>query len=240
MINRAFIAIFLLATTLCSFGSDDHKEFRGKFLLFSKPVGSDAPDVIEFRPDGKCILEANGTSNIAGTYLADVDGTLRIKSETASPYAYKFKYQLQNYTLILVQNDKEALFYVRPPDGPHPKFDDILGTFDMHNDLGDSAGEITAAHTFRDHLHDLVPDDHTYYDIYIDGKCTYAGGVVTYVPEHSNAPEQDKYLRDFIVKRDEKGLWIIDPFHDAVVCELPATNLDLPPVPQGYRLATQP
>ena len=110
----------------------------------------------------------------------------------------------------------------------------------MQNEMGSSATEITGAHKFRAHLHDLVPDDHTYYDIHIEGTYTYADGIGTYFPEHSNAPEQDKYLRDIIMKRDEKGLWVIDPYHDLIVCGAPATNLDLPPVPPGYRLATHP
>ena len=240
MVNRPLVAVVVLSAFISGCGTKAHNELAGKFLLFNQPVGSDAPDAIEFRPDGSCIFEADGTTNIKSTYKADGDGSLKIEARAIFRSAYEFNYQLHSNTMVLSQDGKEDLYYVRLTDGPHPKFDEILGIFGMHNDLGDSEGEITAGHTFRDHLHDLVPDDHTYYDISIDGKCTYADGVVTYFPEHSNAPEQDKYLRDFIVKRDEKGLWVIDPFHDSVVCELAATNLDLPPVPQGYRLATQP
>ena len=240
MTNKAQIAVALLMALTSGCGTKAHNELAGKFLLFNQPIGSDAPDAIEFRPDGSCIFEADGTTNIISKFMTDGEGKLKIEAQAIFRPAYEFKYELHTYTLVLSQDGKEDLYYVRPPDAPHPRFDDILGIFGMHNDLGDSEGEITAGHTFRDHLHDLVPDDHTYYDISIYGKCTYADGVVTYFPELSNAPEQDKYLRDFIVKHDEKGLWVIDPYHDSIVCELAATNLDLPPVPQGYRLATQP
>jgi hypothetical protein len=240
MANCARIRVFLLVLLVCGFGTKPHNELAGKFLLCNQPVGSDAPDAIEFRPDGSCIFEADETTNIVSKFQADGEGKLTIEAAAIFRSAYKFKYQLHKYTLVLSQDGKDDLYYVRPPDAPHPKFDDVLGIFGMQNEMGSSAGEITAAHTFRDHLHDLVPDDHTYYDLYIDGKCTYADGVVTYFPEHSNAPEQDKYIRDFIVKHDEKGLWVIDPFHDAIVCQTAATNLDLPPVPSGYHLATQP
>jgi hypothetical protein len=133
----------------------------------------------------------------------------------------------------------------KPPNSLHTDYYDSSITrngpaFQMHNDVGDAAGEITAEHKFRGHYHDLVAEDHTYFDIYIDGKCTYADGIVTYLPEHSNLPHQDKYLRDFIVRRDKDGLWIVDQFHDTVSCQTPAANLDLPPPPAGYQKAGAP
>jgi hypothetical protein len=230
----------LLVLLVCGFGTKPYNELAGRFILYSQPVGSDAPDAIEFRPDGSCIFEADETTNIVSKYQVDGEGNLTIDAAAIFRSAYKFKCQFHKYTLVLSQDGKDDLYYVRPPGVPHPKFDDVLGIFGMTNEMGSSATGITADHTFRAHLHDLVPEDHTYYDIYIDGKYTYADGVGTYMIEHSNAPEQDKYVRDFIVKRDEKGLWIIDPYHDAVACQPAATNLDLPPVPTGYHLAPQP
>jgi hypothetical protein len=73
----------------------------------------------------------------------------------------------------------------------------------------------------------------------MDGTFSYSNGIVTYLPEHSDAPQQDKYLRDFIIKRDGKGLWQIDAYHDSIICERPVSNLDLPPVPDGYHKASK-
>jgi hypothetical protein len=83
-------------------------------------------------------------------------------------------------------------------------------------------------------------DDHTYHDIYMDGICSYADGIVTYTPENSKMPKEDeeyKYFRDFIVRRDKDGLWIVDPFHDTISCQAPAANMDFSPPPAGYRKA---
>lgn len=209
-------------------------------MLFEHPKDMDALDAIEFRADGSCLVDSGERTGISAKYHADPDGSLRIEADTGSQTVYAYSYQLHKYTLVLSKDDKPDLYYVRLIEGSHPQFGEIVGIFYSHSDLGDSAGEITADHKFREHLHDFVPGEHRYYDINMDGKCTYTNGVVTYIPEHSNAPQQDKYLRDFIVKRDVNGVWFVDPFHDTVFCETPATNLDLPPPPQGYREGGQP
>lgn len=213
--------------------------FAGKFLLSERPLGAEVLDAIEFHPDGTCLVDIDERNGVAAKYETS-DGHLRIETDGTSQKEYAYPYQLLNYTLTLQQNDGTRLIYVRMPGGPRPQFKEILGIFGMHNELGDTAGEITADYKFRDHLHDLIPDDHTYYDIHMDGTCSYSNGVVTYVPEHSDAPQQDKYLRDYIIKRDTNGLWQIDPFHDTVVCAPPASNFDLPPIPSGYRNARLP
>src|SRR5579859_2733079 len=234
----AIAAVISVCITAC--GDSTGKAISGKFLLFERPKDTDAPDAIEFRSDGSCIVDAGERTGILGKYHADPNGSLKIDANTGTQTEYTYNYQLLKYTLVLSKDEKSSLFYVRLPEGPHPQFAEIVGIFHAHSDLGDSAGEITADHRFRDHLQDLVPEEHVYYDINIDGKCSYSNGVVTYVPEHSNAPQQDKYLRDFIVKRDGRGLWIVDPFHDTVLCETSATNLDLPPPPKGYRKGERP
>jgi hypothetical protein len=220
IMNRRALAIAVVIgffITACGGGAG--KTISGKFLLFEHPRDADAPDAIEFRSDGSCIVDAGERTGILGKYHAYPNGSLKIDADTGTQTEYTYNYR---------------------PEGPHPQFAEIVGIFRAHSDLGDSAGEITADHRFRDHLQDLVPEEHVYYDINIDGKCSYSNGVVTYVPEHSNAPQQDKYLRDFIVKRDGRGLWIVDPFHDTVLCETPATNLDLPSPSNGYRKGEQP
>src|SRR5579862_7103801 len=234
--------IILLFLGLLSAGCGDadkatNSQLAGKFFLAECPTGSIAPDAIEFRADGTCLVDAAGHSGVAGKYEVSEDDRLTIEADVGAWKEFNAPCELLKHTLTLEPNDDTDLIYVRMPDGPHPQFNEILGTFSLHNDSVDSVGEITAEHKFREHLHDLDSDDHTYYDIHIDGTCTYSNGIVTYLPEKSDAPQQDKYLRDFIIKRDSRGLWQIDPFQDAIICELPATNLDLPPVPSGYRIA---
>jgi len=239
MTHRILPTVLLLALLLAGCGREAAVAPNGKYLLAERPTEVDAPNAIEFRPDGSCLVDAGERTGIAGKYHVNRDGTLKIEADTGTKTEYTYHYQLLKYTLVLSQDEDTTLYYVRLPDGPHPRYDEIVGIFQAHNDLGDSAGELAADYTFRSHLLNLPPGEHTYYDISMDGKCTYADGVVTYIPEHSNAPQQDKYLRDFIVKRDAKGLWVIDPFHDAVLCETPATSLDLPPPPKGYRDGSQ-
>ena len=96
MRNKAPIIVILLAAFICGFGTEPHNGLAGKFLLYSRPVGSDEPDSIEFRPDGSCILEANGTTNITGKYATDGEGKLSIQAEALFRAAYQFKYQLQS------------------------------------------------------------------------------------------------------------------------------------------------
>lgn len=214
-----------------------NNQLAGKFFLAECPTGSVAPDSIEFRADGTCLVDAAGRTGVAGKYEVSEDERLTIEADVGAWKEFNAPCELLNYTLTLEPSGETELIYVRMPDGPRPPFSEILGTFSMHNDSGDSAGEITGDHKFREHLHDLDSDEHTYYDIHIDGTCSYSNGIVTYLPENSDAPQPDKYLRDFIIKRDAKGLWQIDPYHDRILCEQPATNLDLPPVPSGYQNA---
>ena len=235
MTIRMLATTLLIGVLITACGGSADKALIGKFSLFEHPSDTDAPDAIEFRPDGSCLVESGERTGIPGKYHTDPDGHLRIEADTGTKTEYTYKYQVLKYTLVLSQDDNPSLFYVRLTNGSHPQFSEIVGTFHVHTDLGDSAGEITADYKFRQHLKNLVAEEHTYYDIYIDGKCSYSDGVVTYVPEHSNAPQQDKYLREFIVKRDASGLWDIDPFHDTVICETPTTTLDLPSPPEGYR-----
>jgi hypothetical protein len=234
----AFVALICL-TTSCGSGTGTGA-ISGKFLLSEHPKDVDALDSIDFQHDGNCIVDSGERTGIPGKFHFYSGGGLSIEVETGIHAKYTYNYQMLKYTLLLSKDTNPTLYYVRMPEGAHPQFAEITGIFHAHNDLGDSSGEITTNYKFRDHLHNLVPDEHVYYDVNIDGICSYSNGVVTYLPEHSNAPQQDKYLRDFIVRRDENGLWIVDPFHDTLLCESPATNLDLPPPPNGYRKIGEP
>jgi hypothetical protein len=237
---KGFMTIRTLSITLLSgffiaaCGGGPDKVISGKYSLFELPADRDAPDAIEFRPGGSCLIDSGERTGILGKYRASANGRLKIAAESGMWKDYTCKYELHKITLVLDPDEETSLIYVRLPEGPHPEFTEILGTFFAHTDLGDSAGEITADHKFRDHLRYVDHERHTYEEAEIDGKCTYADGVVTYLPEKSDAPQQEKYMRDFIVKRDAKGLWLVDPFHDEVICQTPVTDLSLPPPPDGY------
>lgn len=254
MALRLLTSLVLLSLGIgCGNGSrSSNKGLAGKFFLSECPTDSVAPDAIEFRPDGSCVVDAGGRTSIAGKYETSAVGHMSmwltvgvvqrhlvIEADTVAWKQFICSYELGNYTLTMQDADGTPLIYVRMPEGPRPQFNQILGTFGVHNEAGDSAGDLTADYKFHDHLHELDPDKHLYHDVQVDGTCTYSNGVLTYRPEHSNAPERDKYLRDFIIKRDSKGLWQIDPYHDTIICEPPVTNLDLPPVPSGYRKEIQ-
>jgi len=229
------LLLFSLGLLLAGCGKLLGKPLTGKYLLYNHPEDVDALDVIDFHADGTCLVDAGDHSALSGKYHTYPFNRLTIEANTGTRTKYGYKYQLLNYTLVLTDADQDPLYYVRAPEGPHPQFSEIVGLFGAHTNLGDTAGEVTADHTFKVHVLSLVAEDHTYYDFTMDGKCTYADGIATYYPEHTTEPQPDKYVRDFIVKRDGKGLWLIDPFHDNILLETPATNFDLPPPPAGYR-----
>jgi len=237
---RKLALTFSLGVLLSGCGRLGGRSLTGKYLLYNHPEDIDAPDLIEFHPDGTCAIDAGDESGLQAKYHSYPFDRLTIEATAGDRKKYGYKYQLLKYTLILTSGEEDPLYYVRAPDGPHPEFSEITGLFGAHSDLGNSAGEITADRTFKIHVLSLVAEDRTYYDITMDGKCTYVDGIVTYYPEHNTESRPDKYVRDFIVKRDTKGIWLIDPFHDNLLLETPATNFDLPPPPNGYRNGNDP
>ncbi len=164
--------------------------------------GPVVPEAMEFMADGSCVLDMGGHKGVKATFQTDKDSNLTIKI-LALPSTYH--YCLLTYTLTFCGPDGSEYVYVRPPAAPHPEFKDVVGIFSAHTDLGDAATEITADHKFRMHMHYLVPGEKNYYDIFMDGTCTYAGGIITYTPEHDTSPVLTKYIRDFVVKCDEKA-----------------------------------
>jgi hypothetical protein len=222
----------------CLAGPDDR--FTGKYLLFERPADVEALDGIEFLATGICRVDQDDRAKLAATYHTTEDGRIFIESKETKKPVYEYRYESLKQTIIFSAAENVALIYAHPSDEPHPKFAELVGIFLMHSDAGDSATEITADSHFRAHLHDLVPENHTYFDIVMDGRCTYSDGVVTYLIEHSNAPQRDKYIRDFILKRDDSGVWELDPIADMVSRATPCSTLDLPPVPKGYQPAKEP
>ena len=211
----------------------------GRFLLAERPVGPWVPDDIEFHADGSCTIDNDERSGTTGRCQVHPNGQLSVASGKTPRDSFTNAYRLLNYTLQVSQTGGSDLLYVRAPRPPHPTKADILGIYWAHSALGDAGTELSADHTFRVRSVDLMPD-HTYYEIQMAGAYVYEDGVIAYFPERSNAPQKDRYIRDFVVKREKNCLWIVDPFHDTLLCETPATNLDLPPPPPGYRPAARP
>jgi hypothetical protein len=157
-------------------------------------------------------------------------------SAETPPDSFRGAYRLLNLTLRVSQPGGSDLIYVLLPPPPHPTDADIVGAYRAHSDLGDTAGELSRDHKFREHLIDLM-QDRTYYEIEMEGTYTYVDGVITYYPEHSTAPQPDKYIRDFVIRKERTCLWVVDPFNDVPLCQTPVRNLDLPPPPAGYKPA---
>jgi hypothetical protein len=87
---------------------------------------------------------------------------------------------------------------------------------------------------------DLVAEDRRYFELHMDGSFSYAAGVITYRLAHANLPRKDDYLRDFVVRREGRCVWMVDPFNDKLQCQKRAGTMDLPPPPEGYSLGTNP
>jgi hypothetical protein len=226
----------------------DAGALSGTYVLVEHFKGVEAADRIAFHADGSCVLEIDGQSGVAGKYQVDPDGKLTINPGGGKP-VLAYHYSRGKITLILSRQNDEDLYYGLLPDQPpHLQFSDIVGIVTCHNEAGDSVCEITADHKFRVRLHDLSvapgiagwisagPQGHVCYDVSMDGTCSYADGVTTYAVEHCDAAPPDQSLADVVIKRDEKGLWLIDCYHDQVICQPWGTKFELPAAPWGYKL----
>jgi hypothetical protein len=222
----------------------------GTYVLVEHPKGVEAPDRIAFHPDGSCAVDMDGQNGVAGKYHTDADGNLTIERGGGNPNL-TYHFNREKITLILSNENQDDFYYGLLPDHPpHIGFSDLVGIVSCHNEAGDSVAEITPDHRFHDRLHELscapgsaawlaaAPQDRVCYDLDLDGTCSYSGGVISYVVEHCRGSTQDQSLADVVIKHDDKGLWLIDPYHDKVICQPPAKTLDLPPPPPGYREVT--
>ena len=79
----------------------------------------------------------------------------------------------------------------------------------------------------------------SYRDFHLTTKWTYADGISTSNLEDSDLPTEVCYVysRDFISKRDAKGIWSVDTTSGNDVCEVPVDKLELPPPPAGFHTA---
>jgi hypothetical protein len=209
----------------------------GKYLLVEHPKDVQAPDLLDFHPDGSCVVDLGVHTGIAGKYQTDDTGNLTL--QPAGNPEFKYHFQRLKTSIILTPDSGSPLYYGLKPDQPTPvAFTDAIGTYLARDQYGDSVTQITPDHKFLIHGHQFDNDGHVYYDIRLDGTCSFADGVITYNIAHSVSTQQDQYVRDLLVKHDDKGLWVVDAYTDAILCETPSKDLDLPPPPEGYREGT--
>jgi hypothetical protein len=189
-----------------------------------------------FEADGRCLVDIGTRTGVPARCLSGLDGELRIEEVSTQATILEGKIRLSEYVLHIVRPDHSEVPYVRCPQGSHPSEAEILGPYRAHSDLGDTVQELFADHRFRSHNRDLVPEDHTYFEYWMEGTYSYSDGVITYLPGAAGSPHKLDYLRDFVAKRDDQCVWLVDPLHDNLLCQQRAKNLDLPPSPEGYRL----
>ena len=210
---------------------------KGKFILADRAEGTKVLDAIDFQPEGKCVVASHGHTDLKGTYSMDEDGLLTIVAPEASPATYEYTFRYFPTSMILTTKDGDEFNYAIPPAAPHPKESEVTGMFLVHTELGDALTELSADHTFRIHLHQYDNDEHTFVDIAMDGNWTYSDGIVEYRPKNQVSPLKFEYVRDFMTKRDDKGLWCIDAYLHNEACMVPVEKFELPNPPAGYHQA---
>jgi hypothetical protein len=221
----------------------------GTYELVEHYKGVEAPDRIEFRADGSCVMDLDGAHGAVGKYHAD-SSSLTIDPGGGSA-ALTYQYRLGTFNLVLSKGGQDDLYYGKlPAERPHVQFTDLTGMYSCHNEAGDSVCQVTANHEFHIKLRELscVPwsaqwlaggaAGRVYNDVFVDGTCSYADGVTFYKVEHYQGPEEDQSVADVVIKRDNTGLWVVDAYRDKVVCQPVTTSMDLPPPPFGYSKAS--
>jgi hypothetical protein len=206
-----------------------------RFFLFERPVGDGHPEMIDFRSDGTCTLDLPDRRGAAGRWEVNGAGELVIETVTPAEVVFADQLEMGRHLFKLSGRADGPLLYVRAPAPPFVPERDILGIRHMHNDFGDAFQDLRPDHTFRMHTLDLVPMNRTWFEHTLDGAFAYEDGIVTYRFAHADLPRDDVYIRDFVLKRDDTCLWIVDPFADGTACGLRATSLALPPPPEGYQ-----
>lgn len=254
----ALLAILVLPIAVCAQDRSPPITLSGTYVLVDHVKGIEAPDLIGFHSDGTCLLNLDGSNGLTGNYFAGTDGSLKINPTPTAP-SLSYTYEQGKVSMKITTENQEDLYYCQlPAQAPRVTFNDVLGIYSYGDENGDSAGEITADHRFREHIHEFSVEGpsglgaiiasffkgnsgerHVYYDVTMDGTCSLDNGVITYTVQHiTGSPQQDQSFADILVKIDSSGFWIVDPYHDKVICEPPAKSLDLPPPPDGYTLAT--
>lgn len=246
--NKHLLGVLLiLAFCIPVFGQEQSArpitQLSGKYYSVEHLKDAEVIDAIEFHPDGSCLVDIGGSNGVNGKYRLwqkNNSTGITIETGTAGP-TLTYDVSCGDHALILTTQDGKTVvtYGIFPQGRSHPTFSDVTGIYLARASYGDGVTEITSDHRFRFLYRIYDSTSHTYMECSGDGKCTYSDGVLTYFPEHSNAPEQEEYLRDLVVKHEGGKLWVVNPSDDTIQCETNVKSLDLPPPLPGYRAAAQ-
>jgi hypothetical protein len=235
----AALFLFLLAWGESARPAEQGENLAGKYYAETYYGMKDSIDTIEFLPEGKCVIDlGDGSGGIAGSYRGISDGKLTI--EYGKPSIVRtFKASLLKRSLTLTDSSDFEFYFVLQPEAPHPKAEELMGTYRGKREYGDFM-EVYVYTRTPDHMAEtlyriLSKTDHTYRDFHLSSSWTYHDGISVYKLEKTDLPEGHfLYSRDFVSKRDEKGIWIIDTSTGDYMCEVPVDPLALPPPPAGF------
>jgi len=241
MKTRFLFPLLTLLLAIAAARADDTApaiSWTGHYLLIEHVMNIDALDAIDFHPDGTCAVDYTGATAIPASYK--IDGARLTITLPAGAPTFVYGFTRRNMSLTLTKYNADDLHYDLLPTTPSPvTFNDVIGIYYSRDPLGDCSVQITPDHHFHMHVRNFYSEDHTYYDVDAYGKCTFANGIVTYLPDHATGPQQDLFIKDVLVKHDAKGLWVIDAFDDVLLNETPAKDLNFPPPPAGYKPGAQ-
>ena len=234
-----FIMLAVCSALLMGCGKKEPTGLNGKFFLAT--CFNSAYDVIEFFPDGKCVVGEG--EHHGGTYHAYPDGRLMIEVSAFVNDARVYQHRLTDRTLILSESGKRDLIYVRPPRSPAPGWKELIGTRLSHTDFDKYSTDVVIE-MGRDQKFTLLQrlsdhSDKTYTDYQITGTWYYGDGVTTCRVEDSKPRLPLIYFRSFVTKRDTKGVWFLEPLTGREICSADSPNLALPPPAEGYRPAAK-
>ena len=236
----AALLLFFIGGAHTAWPAEPGAGLAGKYYGETCYGAKDCIDTIEFFPDGKCVVDlGDGAGGIAGSYHGISDGQLTL--EYGKPGVVRvFKAALSKRSLTLTDRSDFEFYFFRRPEPPHPKAEELLGIF--RGELESRAYlEIyvyrrTPNHVTETLLRMVSKADKTYGDFHLTAQWTYADGISVYKVVKSDVPPDFRfaYSRDFISRRDEKGIWIVNASSGEDVCETPVDKLELPPPPAGY------
>jgi hypothetical protein len=237
----AALLLFFPGSDQTARSAEQSTGLAGKYYGETHYGAKDPLDTVEFFPDGKCVVDlGDGAGGIPGSYHGISDGRLTL--EYGKPNLVRtYKAVLKKGSLTLADDSDFEFYFVRRPEPPHPKPEELMGTF--RGELENRAFlEIYVYKRTPDHMTETLlrivsKADKTYGDFHLTSQWNYAGGISIYTTVKTDVPPDFRFIcsRDFITRRDEKGIWIINASSGESVCEAPVEKLELPPPPAGYR-----
>lgn len=238
-----FIPVLLSAVLGGALAQSDGqgKELAGKYYIETLPLLEGSVDTIEFLPKEKCLVTfGDKPEPVSGSYHGITDGMLTV--EFGDPKTVlSYKAVVVKGALMLTDNSDQKLYFALRPAPPWPKAQDLMGTYHVKRDEGDFIVDYVYTRTgdriVKTIMRVLSKADHTYQEFHLTQEWEYADGISVYRVTKDDLPPEAHWVlsRDFISKRDEKGIWSLDTSTGEYVCEVPVDKLELPAPPVGYQ-----